>query len=70
MLEPLSGNPKVRVLSGGFPVLAHFVRSGVTPDDFEFGAGVNEGTHIKIDDESGPKWEIEVIGGQVVVTEL
>jgi hypothetical protein len=71
-LLPGPGHPKVYVSDGNNPWLAHFVRSGVTPDDFEFEslAGVGmEGTHILIDHEDGRRWEIIVENGRKVVRE-
>jgi hypothetical protein len=69
-LIPAPGHPKVYISDGNNPWQAHFIRSGVTPDDFEFesltGSG-NEGTHILIDHEDGRKWEIIVANGQKVV---
>lgn len=71
-LESGPGSPKVYVKDGKNAWLAHFIRSGVTPDDFEFETltGGNDGTHILIDHEDGRKWEIRVENGQKIVNAL
>ncbi|MGH7559305.1 MAG: hypothetical protein ACREMD_16280 [Gemmatimonadota bacterium] len=67
-----SGYPKVYVRSGTNPWLAHFIRSGVEPEDIEFEilTGGADGSHILIDQEDGRRWEIKVEGGKKVVQEL
>jgi hypothetical protein len=61
--------PKVLVTDGNNPWLAHFVRSGIRPEDivFETLAGGNEGSHILIDHEDGRRWEIAVENGERIV---
>jgi hypothetical protein len=67
--HPGPGAPKVLVESGSNPWLAHFIRSGVTPEDiaFETLSGGTAGTRILIDHEDGRKWEILVQNGQKIV---
>ncbi|MGH7549158.1 MAG: hypothetical protein ACREK3_00185 [Gemmatimonadota bacterium] len=66
------GYPKVRVTDGSSPWLAHFIRSGVTPDDIVFDTltGGNDGSHILIDHEDGRRWEIKIEGAKKVVQQL
>jgi hypothetical protein len=67
------GSPKVLVKrTSNSPWLAHFIRSGVTPDDivFESLTDGNDGSHILIDHEDGRKWEIRVQNGAKVVKKL
>jgi hypothetical protein len=68
-LQPGPGAPKVFVTDGKTPWTAHFIRSGVTPEDivFETLSGGNDGTRILIDHEDGRKWEILVQNGQKIV---
>ena len=65
----LQGTPKVLVGDGKTPWEAHFMRSGVVPDDIVFQSlgGGNAGSHILIDHEDGRQWEIRVENGQKVV---
>ena len=66
------GYPKVYVQIGNNPWQAHFIRSGVTPDDFEFEsltAPEIQGTSILIDHEDGRKWQIRVDNGQKTIRE-
>jgi hypothetical protein len=69
VLESAPGFPTVHLRRGGHPWLAHFIRSGVTPDDFAFDLEGAEGTHILIDHEDGRRWEIHIQGGRKIVTE-
>lgn len=66
---PGPGKPKVWVGPGTNPWFAHFVHSGVTPDDilFESSPG-NEGSVVLIDHEDGRRWRVTFANGQKVVT--
>jgi hypothetical protein len=71
VLEAAPGHKKVTVKGGGNPWNAHFIRCGVTPDDFSFDGSeepITNGTTILIDHEDGRKWKIVVEGGRPVVT--
>ena len=69
-LQAGPGAPKVYVTDGGNLWLALFRRCGLVPDDivFETLDGGNDGSHVIIEHEDGRVWDINITGGQKVVT--